>query len=367
MVNSKPVVVPTDVGLYCEAGDFHIDPWRPVPRALVTHAHSDHLTRGCGSYLIAKDGEHVTRARLEPEASVQTLAFGRSLRIKDVTVSFHPAGHILGSAQIRVAHRRSVSVVSGDYKVEVDRTCAAYEPVACDHFISEATFALPIYRWVPQQQIFSDINAWWAANAADGRASIVYGYALGKLQRVLGGVDASIGPIFSHGAVERMTQAYRATGVALPATQLVRDAPRGAFERALIVAPVSARGSTWVNRFGAHASAFVSGWMQIRGARRRRAVDRGFVLSDHADWLGLLSAIEGTGASRIGVTHGYTAVLSRWLEERGIDAYAIDTRYSGESLEGESTTDGVDSIEGDTSVAATNVPADANTPSETLE
>lgn len=321
----------TNLGLFCAEGDFYIDPWRPVPRALVTHAHADHLTRGSSSYLIAAEGEHVTRARLDEDALIQTLSYGKTLMINGVRVSFHPAGHILGSAQIRLEQGGQTWVVSGDYKIEGDATCTSFEPVKCHHFITEATFGLPIYRWRPQQEIFKDLNAWWQANANAGQASIVYGYALGKAQRVLAGLDARIGPIFAHGAVERINQAYLASGVVLPKTTYVGAAKRDAFKGALIIAPTSARGTTWTQRFGPHASAFVSGWMRIRGARRRRAVDRGFVLSDHADWDGLLATIRATGAERVGVTHGYTAALTRWLQSQNLDAYAIETRYSGEN------------------------------------
>jgi putative mRNA 3-end processing factor len=330
MTKSIPLLTANENGFYCRAGDFYIDPWRAVPRAVVTHAHADHYAWGCGSYLVAQEGVHIFRSRLGDTAVIETLPYGDSITINGVKISFHPAGHILGSAQIRLEYQGEVWAVSGDYKLEVDSTCAPFELVRCHHFITEATFGLPIYRWQPQREILRDINQWWQSNADEGRASIIYCYALGKAQRVIAGVDSSIGVILTHGSIERMNQAYRASGVALPETIYAKAADKADYKRALIIAPLSARGTSWVRRFGEHASGYTSGWMRIRGARRRRAVDRGFVLSDHADWNALLKTIAATGAERVGVTHGYTAVLSRWLNEQGVSAYSIDTRYTGD-------------------------------------
>jgi putative mRNA 3-end processing factor len=325
-----PLLTNTTSGLYCAAGDFYIDPWRPVPRAVITHAHADHYAWGCGSYLVAAEGKNVFRVRLGADALIETRAYSDPADLNGVQVSFHPAGHILGSAQVRVAYRGEVWVVSGDYKTEVDRTCTPFEVVPCHHFITEATFGLPIYRWRPQSEILSEVNQWWATNAAEGKASILYCYALGKAQRVLAGVDATIGTILTHGSVERLNEAYRASGIELPPTTYAMNATKSDLKGALIIAPVSARDSAWVRRFGAHATGYTSGWMRIRGTRRRRAVDRGFILSDHADWDNLLTTIRATGAERIGVTHGYVAVLARYLQEQGMNAYGLETRYSGE-------------------------------------
>lgn len=330
-MNKQPLLITNSNGFYCPSGDFYIDPWRPVPRAVITHAHADHYAWGCGAYLVAHEGEHVFRARLGVDALVQTLPYGETTTINGVTVSFHPAGHILGSAQIRLEFAGEVWVISGDYKTEADSTCTPFEPVACHHFITEATFGLPVYHWQPQSEVFVQINQWWQQNADQGRASILFCYALGKAQRIQAGVDARIGSILTHGATERINRAYRASGVTLPNTIYAGEATKEEMKRALIIAPVSARGTSWTRRFGDHASGYASGWMRIRGARRRRAVDRGFILSDHADWDALLQTVEATGAQRIGVTHGYTAVLSRWLQERDVDSYAIETRYGGEN------------------------------------
>lgn len=318
----------TDRGLYCEAGGFHIDPWRPVDRAIITHGHSDHARSGHGSYLSARPAESVLRHRLG-SICLQSVDYGEQIEINGVRVSLHPAGHVLGSAQVRVEHRGEVWVVSGDYKVEADPTCAAFEPVPCHVFVTESTFGLPIYRWPPAAVIFREIDAWWAANRAAGRASVLYAYAFGKAQRVLAGIDAGIGPIVCHGAVEALNEAYRLGGVALPET--LRASAAGDLRGALVLAPPSAQGTPWMRRFGEHGDAFASGWMRLRGTRRRRALDRGFALSDHADWPGLQSAIRASGAERVFVTHGYVPAMVRWLSEQGLDARAFETEYGGES------------------------------------
>ena len=320
----------TDRGLYCAAGDFHVDPWGAVDRAVVTHAHGDHLAWGCRSYLTSAEGVGVTQQRLGGEASVRGLEYAQPIDVNGVRVSLHPAGHILGSAQVRLEHRGEVWVVSGDYKTDPDPTCRAFEPVRCHTFVTESTFGLPVYRWPAQAEVLHDVNRWWRANQQGGRTTLLYGYALGKAQRLLAGLDPSIGPILTHGAVERMTAAYRAAGVTLPATTHAAAMDRGDRGRALVLAPPSADGSTWVRRFGEHATGFASGWMLIRGTRRRRSLDRGFPLSDHVDWPSLLAAIEATGASRVLVTHGYTGPVVRWLRERGMEAEAVETRFEGE-------------------------------------
>ena len=332
----------TDHGLYCAAGDFFVDPWQPVGRAVITHAHGDHARPGSAAYLCAAPGAGILRLRMGSDAHIETLPYGATTHINGVAVSFHPAGHILGSAQVRVAHGGETWVVSGDYKTDPDPTCAPFESVACDTFITEATFGLPIYRWPPAATVFAAINDWWRANQAAGRTSVLFAYALGKAQRVLAGVDAGIGPIYVHGAVHRLNTAYRAGGVALPDWGYAGDAPPGTdWSRALLVAPTSAQGTPWLRRFGDVSAAFASGWMRVRGQRRRRSVDRGFVLSDHADWPGLLEAIAASGASRVLVTHGYTAVLARYLRENGREAYELAAPYSGESLD-EATAEGAE-------------------------
>jgi len=326
------LVIARPEGLYCPPGDFYIDPWRPVERAVITHGHGDHARNGNRHYLTASPGAGILRSRLGADINLQTLDYGQRLAHGGVPLSLHPAGHVLGSAQVRLEYRGEVWVASGDYKVEPDGTCAPFEPVRCHTFITESTFGLPIYRWEPQQQIFDQINAWWRENITLGKASVLFCYSFGKAQRILHGLDPSLGPILVHGAVEPLNRVYREAGVALPATlhasEMDKHDPR--MRQALILAPPSAAGSSWMRRFGDYSDAFASGWMRLRGTRRRRGVDRGFVLSDHADWPGLLWAIEQTGAQRVMVTHGSVAVLVRYLCERGLDAQAFVTEYGDE-------------------------------------
>lgn len=333
----KPLIAATSRGLYCEAGGFYIDPWRKVDRALVTHGHSDHARWGMGAYLTAAPGVEVVRERVGRDAVIEGIPFGESCRIGDVQVSFHPAGHLLGSGQIRVEHRGEVWVVTGDYKTAPDVSCESFEPVTCDTLITESTFGLPVYRWPEPEEVFRQINAWWRSNQAEGRTSILFAYALGKAQRVLCGLDPSIGPIGVHGAVAKLNPYYRAAGRPLPETLHANAETRSILKgKGLIVAPGSAQNTPWIRRFAPYSLGFASGWMAVRGARRRRALDRGFVLSDHVDWPGILETIEASGASRIGVTHGYAAPLMRWLrEERGLEAFEVPTRYLGEAESGE--------------------------------
>lgn len=341
------LITTTDAGLYCREGDFYIDPWRPVPRALITHAHGDHARFGSARYLAVDEGRALLQKRLGAAAAIDGIAYGESISLNGVRVSFHPAGHVLGSAQIRLEHRGTVWVVTGDYKLAADRTCRPFEPVRCNVLITESTFGLPIYRWAPQAAVFDELNAWRSTNRAEGRASIVFAYSLGKAQRVLSGVDPALGPIFCHGAIQPLNEIYRAAGVDLPATHYVGTAERGRdWSDALILAPPSARGSTWLRRFGDYAAAFASGWMQVRGARRRRSVERGFVLSDHADWPGLLQAIEASGARRVLPTHGFVGPLVRYLQEHGYEAAPLATLFEGELDEtNEPTAENADSPE----------------------
>jgi putative mRNA 3-end processing factor len=326
------LIAPTPRGLYCGAGDFYIDPWRPVDRAVITHAHGDHARPGSGGYLGATCGLPVLRTRLGEDASIEGLAYGEVRDIHGVKVSLHPAGHVLGSSQVRVEHGGEVWVVSGDYKLDPDPTCEPFEPVRCHTFVTESTFGLPIYRWRTPEAIFADVNAWWRANQVAGRASVIFGYAFGKAQRILASVDDAIGPIVVHGAVDVLNRGYRECGVKLPQTRMVSDKDtKPDYAGALIVAPPSAQSSPWLRRFGDYSDAFASGWMAIRGARRRRVVDQGFVLSDHADWPSLNRAIAATGAERIYVTHGHTAPLVQYLNERGLEAHSMKTEYEGEA------------------------------------
>lgn len=302
-----------DEGLYCEAGGFYIDPWKPVERAVITHAHSDHARAGSGSYLAHRAASGILRHRLGNNISLQGVEYGAEIAARDVRVSLHPAGHVLGSAQVRVEHKGEVWCVSGDYKLHLDPTCTPFQSVRCNVFVTEATFGLPIYRWPTNEAVFEEINAWWRSNAAENRPSILYAYAFGKAQRILAGVDASIGPVIVHGAVDVINAYYRSEGVHLPNALHANDpsVTLDQIQRALVLAPPLAKGTPWLKRFKNASDGFASGWMRVRGNRRRKSVDRGFVLSDHADFDELNRAIRESGAERVLATHGTSDALVR--------------------------------------------------------
>lgn len=300
-------------------------------RAVITHAHSDHARYGCKHYLAHHDSAAVMRLRLGNDISLQTMAYGETRTINGVIVSLHPAGHIPGSAQVRVEQGGEVWVVSGDYKIQPDGVCEPFEPVKCHTFITESTFGLPVYHWQPQSLVFQDINNWWRQNREAGKVSVLCGYSLGKAQRIVKNVDLGIGPAFSHGAIFNVNETLREAGFDLPfLPKVINDFSKKDFEGALIVAPPSVGGTTWLKRFGPHSLAVCSGWMQVRGNARRRNVDRGFVLSDHADWEGLLSAVKATEAEKVYVTHGFTSIFSRYLNEIGIPAAEVKTEFGVE-------------------------------------
>jgi putative mRNA 3-end processing factor len=308
-------------GLFCPEGSFHLDPLLPVERAVLTHAHGDHARAGSASYLCTPETAALLRRRLEG-ARVETLQYGERLRIGDVTVSLHPAGHMLGSAQVRIEGRSGVWVHSGDYKRQPDPTCPPFEPLPCDVFITEATYALPLFRWDDPAAVAQEIVAWWQGNPE--KTSVLFCYALGKAQRIL----AEIGritdrPVWVHGMVEPFAQVYRDCGVRLAPTRHVGD-ERG-LEGELVLAPITARGTPWMKRFRRFEQAFASGLLRIRGTRRRRGFDRGFVLSDHVDWPGILTTIRETGAGRVYATHGHRETLVRHLRESGVEAAPLGT------------------------------------------
>ncbi len=323
----------TDRGIYCPPADVYIDPWRPVGRALITHGHSDHSRYGHRAYLCTREAAPVIRYRLGP-VNIQTVDYGEVTTINGVHFSFHPAGHIIGSAQIRVEYKGEIWVVSGDYKLEDDGLSTPFEPVRCHTFITESTFGLPVYRWKPQSEVFAAINDWWRRNREAGKVSVLGGYALGKAQRLLSGLDTDIGPIYTHGAIENTNEILRKQGLSLPPTiRVTAQVSRRDYPGAMVIATPGALGSAWAKKFKPISEGVASGWMALRGTRRRRSVDRGFVLSDHADWEGLNAAIRATGASRIFVTHGYTEIFTRWLKEQGYDAHIVKTEYEGEFSE----------------------------------
>ena len=324
----------TGNGIYCPLADVYLDPWKPVPKALVSHGHSDHASWGHGSYLCTTSAAPVIKHRLNLSGNIQAIEFGKPVFINGVQFSFHPAGHIPGSAQIRVAHKGEVWVFSGDYKLESDGISEPFESLKCHTFITESTFGLPVYKWKPQHDVFDDINQWWRKNQYEGKVTILAGYALGKSQRLLKNVDSSIGKIFVHGAVDTLTQILRAQQFVLPPTIYVtNEMKKKDFEGSLVVCPPSAIGSPWLRKFDPYSLGITSGWMGLRGARRRRGADRGFVLSDHADWTDLNHAVDATGAQRVFVTHGYSEVFAHWLSEKGLEAKVVKTRFEGELAE----------------------------------
>lgn len=332
MNSRRDLVVATREGLYCPAGDFHIDPWRPVPRAVITHGHGDHARSGMGLYHCMAESAPILRWRLGAELPIAEHAPGEPFDAGNARVSLHPAGHVLGSAQVRIEVDGEVWVVTGDYKRDPDPTCAPFEVVRCDTLITEATFALPVYRWLPTPEVAAEILAWWDGCAARGHTAVLFCYALGKAQRVLAELARLTDRrVLLHGAMVPGVAVYRDAGIAMLPTAAVMDQDKGTdFAGELVLAPPSAGGSTWMRRFRKPSTGFASGWMRIRGNRRRRGHDRGFVISDHADWPSLLRTIEESGASRILATHGNSDALVRLLCERGVDAAALRTEYGDE-------------------------------------
>jgi putative mRNA 3-end processing factor len=332
----------TDKGIYCPAGDFYIDPWQPVQRAIITHAHSDHARVGSQHYLCHHDSVALLRLRLGEDISVQGAAFGESIRYNGVTISLHPAGHIIGSAQIRVQQDNEVWVVSGDYKVEDDGISGQFEPVSCNVFITESTFGLPIYNWEPQAVIFDNVKQWITENQQAGKHSVLLGYSLGKAQRLLYNLKDVTEQIWAHGAVYIVNEVLRNSGWPLPELhRITPETPKSAYKNNLIIGPPSAADSSWMRRFNPYSLGVCSGWMQVRGNMRRRNADAGFALSDHADWNGLLQAVKATGAEKVYTTHGFSSVFARYLRDNGIPAEEVKTAYGDTDEELNITTEAV--------------------------
>ncbi len=324
------LLVPDAGGLYCAAGDFWIDPLRPVPRAVITHAHADHARAGAGEYFSARDGLPVLTHRVGESGRFTALDYGAPFELGQTRVTLFPAGHILGSATVRVESETGTWGVSGDFKRASDPTCRAFEPFACDVWLSECTFGLPVYRWPPTHEVIDDILDWWQGCRDAGRPAVLFCYALGKAQRILAELhNRAAGPVWLHGAMQPLTEVYRRQGIEMVATRPVSQADKGyRFAGDLVVAPPSAAGSPWMRRFPRHSAGFVSGWMRIRGHRRRRGYDRGFVLSDHADWPGLVETVEDMRARRVITIHGSGEALAGHLREAGLEAECWNLRAS---------------------------------------
>lgn len=304
-----------------------------MDKAIITHAHSDHARYGSQHYLTHHRSIPIMKLRLG-DISVQGVEWNEPIRINDVEVSLHPAGHVIGSSQIRVAYKGEVWVVSGDYKTADDGLSGAFEPIPCHTFITESTFGLPIYNWKTQADIYADIQQWVLDNIAQGKNSVLIAYSLGKAQRVIDAVSQVTNNVFVHGAVWNVQEAFLQNGEQLPSvTRVVQGMDKSMFKNAVIVAPSGAENSSWIKKFAPYNLGICSGWMQVRGNQRRKNADRGFVLSDHADWKGLNSAVEATGAQKVYVTHGFQSVFSKYLNEKGIAAEEVKTNYGNETEE----------------------------------
>lgn len=335
----------TRQGLYCPAGDFYIDPWDRVDRAVLTHAHSDHARWGCKKYLAAKSCESLLRVRLGNNIDLLSVDYREKLRIKDAFVSLHPAGHILGSTQVRIEVDGKVALITGDYKLQPDPTCDPWEAVECDLMVTESTFGLPVFRWPKTQDVIEQLVGWWQENQRQGRTSLILAYSVGKAQRILAEVLANCGPevakdIAVHGAMLGPNRAYRSAGVQLPELPSAASLSSSHdWSRSLVIGPPSSQSTGWVKRFADPSFAMASGWMAIRASRRRRNVDRGFVLSDHVDWPDLLTAIDACNPKQVWVTHGFSEVVSRYLTQRGISARVLQTHFAGEESQPATSTE----------------------------
>ncbi|CAN5717685.1 ligase-associated DNA damage response exonuclease [soil metagenome] len=339
----------TDKGLYCEPGNFYIDPWQAVDKAIITHAHSDHARWGSKAYLCHHFSKPILRLRLGIENDIQSIEWNEPVHINGVKVSLHPAGHIIGSSQVRVEYKGEIWVASGDYKLENDGISGEFEPVPCHSFITESTFGLPIYNWKPQAEIYSNIQDWIRANQSKGKTSVLIAYSLGKAQRLLQPVHEVTNKIFAHGAIWNVHETLLQAGWTLPLIERVTpETPKELYKGQVIIAPPSSEGTPWMKKFTPYSVGVCSGWMQVRGNFRRRNPDAGFALSDHADWNGLLTAVKATGASTVYVTHGFQSVFSRYLNETGVTSFEVKTEYSNAG-------DGEDPAEKNTVVTNDNI------------
>lgn len=324
----------TDRGIYCEAAKVYIDPWKPVDFAIITHAHADHSRYGNKHYLCHHLSKPIIQHRLGKGISINSKGYGEVFTINGVKFSLYPAGHIIGSSQVKVEHQGEVWVVSGDYKIENDGISTPFEAIKCDVFITECTFGLPVFKWPDQKDTFEAINKWWTSNAAEGKTSLVSAYSLGKAQRVLKGIDSQIGKIYVHGAIYNMQEVITSLGFDFPKVEYIDGSQsKKDFEGSLVIAPPGALDSQWQKKLGPISTAMTSGWMALRGTRRRGSLDRGFVMSDHADWDGLNKAIEATGCEKVITTHGYTSIFTKWLNEKGLEATIESTAFEGENMD----------------------------------
>lgn len=323
----------TNKGIYCIPGKFYLDPWRPVELAVISHGHGDHAKWGMKKYLCHDFTKPILQHRISPDIEVQSLPYGEQISINGVKLSFHPAGHIVGSAQIRLEYKGYVSVFSGDYKVQDDGLSTPFEIVRCNEFVTESTFGLPIYNWLEPEQYAEQMKNWHLMNKEQGKTSVFIGYSLGKAQRIMKAVEGC-GKIFVHNSVAKINEAIESSGIQLPEYEPVyfnEDLKK--INNEIVIVPPALLDSNMIRKIPNRATGLCSGWMQVRGSRRWRSADAGFAISDHADWTGLLDTVKATGAEKVHVTHGQTAVFSKYLNELGIEAYEVKTHYGDEEEE----------------------------------
>jgi putative mRNA 3-end processing factor len=320
-------------GIYCKQGGFYIDPWRPVDLAITTHGHADHVKWGNKAYLCHELTKPILNQRLGPDLTIETLPYHKEITINGVKVSLFPAGHVIGSAQVRLEYKGEICVVSGDYKTEYDGISTAFEPVKCHTFVSESTFGLPIYKWQPQEVIFSQIKDWISGNHDHNKTSVLVAYSLGKAQRLIKGLSGYT-DIYVHNSIANLNEGFIKAGVDLPETIRINpEIKKEQLQKGIMIVPPALADGRWIKSLQNPATGICSGWMQVRAGRRWRSADAGFALSDHADWPGLLSAVKATGAEKVFVTHGYIATFSKYLNEIGIDAEEVKTQYGNEEEE----------------------------------
>ena len=332
-----PLLVFNHKGIYCKQADVYLDPWKPVDKAIITHGHSDHSRWGHKKYITHHNNVPIINHRLG-EISVTGKKYNETFIINGVQFSLHPAGHIIGSSQVRVEYQGEVWVFTGDYKIENDGISTPFEPIKCHTFITECTFGLPAFNWTPQQNVYNNINNWWAENKAEGKTSVLFGYSLGKAQRLLHGLNPDIGKIYTHAAIENMNEVIKSITPLQKTQRITKETTKQELKGNIVLAPPSTHGSPWIRKMVPFETGSASGWMAFRGARRRGAIDKGFVLSDHCDWNGLLTAIKATEATKVITTHGYTDIFSKYLRTLGYDARTEKTQYEGEPMDNERST-----------------------------
>ena len=332
MNQEKKLLKFTKKGIYCPQGKFYLDPWYPVEKAVISHGHADHARWGMSSYLCTHLSKNILKHRLGKDINIQSLNYNEPITINGVKVSFHPAGHVIGSAQIRLEYQGYVVVFSGDYKVKQDFITTPFEPQKCQTFITESTFGLPIYHWKTEKALQKELQNWVLNNQARQRTSVFLGYSLGKAQRLLSLLDG-VDDIYVHRSIHHLNKAIQASSFPLPKTKLWEaNLTKKELQNKIIIAPPALLGSRMLKRLPNPATALCSGWMQIRGNRRWQSVDAGFVVSDHADWKGLIKTVKATQAEQVYVTHGSQAVFSKYLNEIGINAKELKTEYGEDAL-----------------------------------